>query len=90
MSNHPKSRYNSLLNLDLNTTLSARGSGLLEAGEEVGDIIPRMTVETSAESLLVEVMGNKTNGTTKNEETVEDTHREVVLSLLSAEGTAVP
>lgn len=50
---------------------------------------PRVTVETSAQSLLVEEMGNETDRTTKDEQTVEDTHLEVVLGLLSSEGTAV-
>ncbi|KAI6762874.1 hypothetical protein HG530_008854 [Fusarium avenaceum] len=67
----------------------ARGSSLPKVGEEVGDVIPRMTVETSAQTLLVEEMGNKTNASAENEETVEDTHLEVVLGLLSREGTAV-
>lgn len=48
-----------------------------------------MSVQTSAESLLVEVVGNETNGTTKDEETVENTHLHVVLNLLGREGTAV-
>lgn len=48
-----------------------------------------MTVETSAQSLLVEEMGNKTDRTTEDEQTVEDTHLEVVLTLLVGESTAV-
>jgi hypothetical protein len=48
-----------------------------------------MTVKTSAQTLLVEEMGNKTNASAENEETVEDTHLEVVLGLLGREGTAV-
>jgi len=48
-----------------------------------------VTVETSAKSLLVEEVGNQTNGATKDEQTVEHTHLEVVLSLLGREGTAV-
>lgn len=48
-----------------------------------------MTVQTSAQSLLVEVMGNQTNAASQNEQTVEDTHAEVVLGLLGGEGTAV-
>jgi hypothetical protein len=50
---------------------------------------PRVTVETSAQSLLVEEMGNETDRTTEDEQTVENTHLEVVLGLLSSEGTAV-
>lgn len=48
-----------------------------------------MTVKTSAQSLLVEEMGNKTDGATEDEKTVENTHLEVVLGLLGGEGTAV-
>ena len=48
-----------------------------------------MTVETSAESLLVEEVGNQTNGATKDEKTVEHTHLEVVLGLFGGEGAAV-
>lgn len=48
-----------------------------------------MTVETSAQTLLIEVMGNKTNASAEHEETVEDTHLEVVLSLLGGESAAV-
>ena len=50
---------------------------------------PRVTVETGAQSLLVEEVGNQTDGATKDEQTVEHTHLEVVLSLLGREGTAV-
>lgn len=48
-----------------------------------------MAVETSSQTLLIEVMGNKTDAAAENEETVEDTHLEVVLSLLRGESTAV-
>ena len=48
-----------------------------------------MTVETGAQSLLVEEVGNQTNGATKDEQTVEHTHLKVVLSLLGGECTAV-
>ena len=48
-----------------------------------------MTVQSSAQSLLVEVVSNKTNATSENEETVQDTHAEVVLSLFGGESTRV-
>lgn len=48
-----------------------------------------VTVETGAQSLLVEEMGNETDAATENEKTVEDTHLEVVLGLLGRESTAV-
>lgn len=81
----PKNR----LHLHLNTALGAWRTRLLEGRKKVGDIIPRMAVEASAQSLLIEVVGNKTNAATKNKETVEHTHAEVVLGLLGGEGTAV-
>ena len=74
---------------DLDTGGLAGGGALAELGEEVGDVVPGVAVETSAESLLVEEVGNQTNGATKDEKTVEHTHLEVVLGLLGGEGTAV-
>lgn len=47
-----------------------------------------MSVQTSTETLLVEVVGNQTNATAQNEETVKDTHSHVVLNLFGGEGTA--
>ncbi|KAI6751769.1 hypothetical protein HG531_006465 [Fusarium graminearum] len=48
-----------------------------------------MTVKSSSQTLLVKEMGNKTNASAEDEETVENTHLEVVLSLLGRESTAV-
>ena len=48
-----------------------------------------MPVETSPEPLLVEEVGNQTDRATKHEQTVEDTHLEVVFSLLVGESTTV-
>ncbi len=76
------------LQADLNSALSPR-SALVKGGEEVSDIIPRMSVETSAKSLLVEEVGNKTDAATKDEETIEYTHLEVVFSFFTAECTTV-
>lgn len=74
------------LNVNLNTTL---GTTLLQSGEQVGDIIPRVSVETSAQSLLVEVVSNETNAAAKDEETVENSHLHVVFNFLGRESTAV-
>lgn len=74
---------------DLDTRSLAGSGALAELGEEVGDVVPGVTVETSAQSLLVEEVGNETDGATKDEKTVEHTHLEVVLSLLSGESAAV-
>jgi hypothetical protein len=48
-----------------------------------------MPVQTSPEPLLVEEMSNETNAATEHEETIEDTHAKVVLSLLRRESAAV-
>lgn len=76
------------LEADLNTTFGT-WSSLGDVGEEVGDVVPRVTVQASAESLLVKVVSNKTNATSEDEETVQDTHSEVVLGLFSGESTRV-
>lgn len=48
-----------------------------------------MPVKTGPQPLLVEEVGNQTDRATENEKTVEDTHLEVVLSLLGSECTTV-
>jgi hypothetical protein len=48
-----------------------------------------MSVQASAKSLLVEVMGNQTNASAQNEQTVQNTHLQVIFSLLCAECSAV-
>lgn len=77
------------LHLHLHSALGAWCAAAAELRKDVGNVVPRVTVQTSAKSLLVEVVGNKTDGTAENEQTVEDTHLEVVLGLFGGEGTAV-
>jgi len=48
-----------------------------------------MSVETGAQSLLIEVMGNQTDAASEDEEAVEHAHAEVVLRLFRGEGAAV-
>lgn len=48
-----------------------------------------MAVQAGAQPLLVEEVGNETDGTTEDEEAVEHAHLEVVLGLLGGEGAAV-
>jgi len=48
-----------------------------------------MPVQTGPQAFLVEVVRNKTDGPTKDEETVEDTVFKVVFGFLGREGTAV-
>lgn len=78
-----------LLHANLDTTLSTRCAALAELGEEVGNIIPRMPVQSSAQSLLIQVMRNQTDRSSENEETVENTVVEVILGFLRVEGAAV-
>jgi hypothetical protein len=77
------------LQANLNTALGTWCATSLQGRQEVGDVVPRMPVETSAEPLLVKEMGNQTDTSAENEETVEDTHLEIVLGLLVGEGTTV-
>lgn len=77
------------LQSNLNTALGTWRTTSLQRGQEVGDVVPGMPVKTSAQSLLVKEMGNETNTSAEDEETVEDTHLQVVLSLLLGEGTTV-
>jgi hypothetical protein len=48
-----------------------------------------MSVQAGTESLLVQVMGNQTNASAQNEQTIQDTHLEVILGLLSAKCSTV-
>jgi len=48
-----------------------------------------MPVKSSTQPLLVKEMGNQTDASAEDEETVEDTHLQVVFSLLIGEGTTV-
>ena len=48
-----------------------------------------MPVKTSPQPLLVKEMSNQTDASAEYEETVEDTHLQVVLSLLVGESTTV-
>lgn len=48
-----------------------------------------MPVQASPQPLLVEEMGNQTDASAEHEQTVENTHLEVVLGLLGGESAAV-
>lgn len=67
------------LESDLHPTLVSRRI-TLEVREEVSDIVPRVSVQTSPQSLLIEIMRNQTNRTPENEEAVKDTHLPVMLA----------
>lgn len=49
-----------------------------------------MSVETSTQSLLIEIVSNQTNATTENEQAIENTNPEVVLDLFTGKCTAGP
>lgn len=76
------------LQANFHSTFVAR-SALGERRQQVCDIIPRMSVETSAQPLLVEIVGNQTNAAAQHEKAVENTHVKVVFGFFGGEGTAV-
>ena len=84
----PHTNSLAILQIDLNTTFTT-GCTLGKAGQQVGDVVPRMPVQTGAQSLLVQEMGNQTDAATQDEESVEDTHLQVVFCFLGAESAAV-
>lgn len=86
--NEKERRNINALKADLDTTFGT-WSSLGDVGEEVGNVVPGVTVQASAQSLLVEVVSNKTNATSENEETVQDTHSEVVLGFFGGESTGI-
>lgn len=49
-----------------------------------------MSIQTGPQALLVKVMRNQSNTPTKHEQTVEDTHVQVVFGFLGAESATVP
>ena len=48
-----------------------------------------MSIETSPQPLLVKVMGNQPDTPSQDEETIQDSHAEVIFGLFWAESTAV-
>jgi hypothetical protein len=77
------------LQRDLDTTLRSWRATLLQGGKQVGNIVPGMPVETSAQPLLIQEVGNETDTSAEHEETIKHTHLEVVFSLLRGESAAV-
>src|SRR3954452_19718841 len=53
--------------------------------QQVRDIIPRMPVQTGTQSLLIQEVCNQTDTAAKHEQTVEDTHAQVLLCLFCGE-----
>ena len=77
------------LHRDLYSSLVTWRTLLTQARQQVGDIIPRMSIQASAETFLIQVMGNETDASAQHEETVQHTHVEVIFGFFGAEGTAV-
>ena len=48
-----------------------------------------MSVQARPQPLLIKVMRNETNTPTEHKQTIEDTHAEVILGFLGAEGATV-
>lgn len=82
---HCRTLLLTLSQANFNTRLRA----LLEAWKQVCNVIPWVTVQTSAETLLIQEVGNKTNASSEHEKAVEDTHLEVILSFLGGESSRV-
>ena len=74
------------LNANFDTALSTT---LLQSRKQVGNVIPRVSVQTRAETLLVKVVCNQTNATAQDEQTIEHTHAHVVFDLFGGESSAV-
>lgn len=82
-------RKRSRLHGDLDTALATGVAALGQAGQDVGDVVPGVAVETCAQALLVEEMSNETDGAAQHEQAVENTHAEVVFGFFGAKGTRV-
>lgn len=79
-----------LLTVTLNVDLNSRfRPSLLQRREQIRDIIPWVSVQPSAQSLLVQVVRNQTNAAAQNEEPIQHTVPHVVLNLLGRESAAV-
>lgn len=48
-----------------------------------------MPIQAGSQTLLVKVMRDQSNASSQDEQTIQDTHIEVVLGFLGAEGSAV-
>lgn len=48
-----------------------------------------MAIQTGTQSLLIQVVGDETDATAQHEQTVQDTHLQIVFSLLCREGARV-
>lgn len=74
---------------DFDSALIAWRSWLAQAWQQVGDIVPRMPIQASAKTLLIQVMSNQTDTSAQHEKTIQNTHVEIIFGLFSAECAAV-
>lgn len=85
-SNNPQLRSRRSLQIDLHTAL---GTTLLQSRQQIRDVVPRVTVQTGAQSLLVEVVRDQPDAAAEHEQSVQDTVAHVVLDFLARERAAV-
>lgn len=65
-------------------TLQHRSSDLVELlGQHVRDVVPRVTVQTLLQTLLVHVVADEADATTQHEQRVDRTDIDVLLGLLT-------
>ena len=78
-----------LLGINLDTTVLPWCRPRAKLGQQVGDVVPWMPVEASAQPLLVEEVGNQTDAAAEHEQTVEHTHLEIIFGFFGRKGAAV-
>ncbi len=77
-----------LLQANLHTPFISRCS-LRQVGQKVSNIIPRMPIQASPQSLLIQIMRNQSNTPTQHEQPVQHAHIQVIFSFLRAESATV-
>jgi hypothetical protein len=78
-----------VLHLDLNTLALATWRRRGKVGHHVQEIVCGMPVQTGAEALLIEEMGDETDAAAENEQPVEHADAHILLCFLGREGAAV-
>lgn len=59
-------------------------------GKHVGDVIPRVTVQTLLQPLLVKIMANKTHAPTEDKDSIQCTYLHKLICLISCEAATRP
>lgn len=73
---------------NLNAAFRARRT-LLQSRKQIRNIIPRMTIQTRAQPLLIKEVRNQTNTATQDKQAVQNAHAQIILGLLGAKRAAV-